>query len=128
MNKNDKQLLDDLYKQDKRGKDKHVCHYCGIRERDFLKLWGEFYRRPYRGRRLEIDHKDAVVKVNGKIKKRKKAQLEDTAESCVLACALCNMAKSNMFTHREFEKVGKVIREIWQERRTLGLTVEEGQD
>jgi hypothetical protein len=125
MNKNSRQLLDELYKRDK---DKHVCHYCGIQEGDFPHVWGTFYGLPYRGRRLEIDHKDAVAKDDRKIRKRKKAQLEDTAESCVLACALCNMAKSNMFTHEEFEKVGKVIRDIWQERNTLGLTVEEGRE
>ena len=123
MNRNDRQLLDELYKKDK---DKHVCHYCGIPESEFLGLWGKFYNRETRGKRLEVDHKDAVIKDDGKIKKRKKARLENTAESCVLACALCNMAKSNMFTHEEFKKVGKVVQEIWRERKDSRLTVQEG--
>jgi 5-methylcytosine-specific restriction endonuclease McrA len=125
MTKKQKQLLDELYKRDK---DKHVCHYCGVQEEEFLDLWGKFYGLPYRGRRLEIDHKHAVVKDNRVIRKTRKGHLKHTPEHCVLACALCNMAKSNMFTHEEFKKVGKVIREIWQERRNSGLTVQEGQD
>jgi 5-methylcytosine-specific restriction endonuclease McrA len=90
------------------------CHYCEIEERDFLKLWGKFYGLPYRGHRLEIDRRDTVIKEGNHIIKR---DLEYTAENCVLACALCNMAKSNMFTHEEFHKVGKVIEEIWRERK-----------
>jgi hypothetical protein len=113
MTKKQKAFLDELYKRDK---DKRVCHYCGIPEGEFLDLWKEFYGLPYRGKRLEIDHKDAVVIKDGAIVKLTKDQLADNAESCVLACALCNMAKSNMFTHDEFKEVGEVIRKIWQKR------------
>ena len=125
MTKKEKALLDELYKKDK---DKHVCHYCGIPESEFLDLWGKFYNRETRGKRLEIDHKEAVVKKNRVIKKTRKDHLEHTSNSCVLACALCNMAKSNLFTSEELKKVGKVIREIWQERRDSGLTVQEDRD
>ena len=125
MNKNDKQLLDELYKKDK---DKRVCHYCGIPESDFLDSWGTFYGLRKRGNRLEIDHKDAVVRDNSVIRKTKKAHLKHTSDDCVLACALCNMAKSNMFTSEEFKRVGSVIREIWQERRDSGVTIQEDQD
>jgi hypothetical protein len=38
--------------------------------------------------------------------------------NCVLACALCNMAKSNKFHYAEFKRVGNVVREIWQERKS----------
>jgi len=118
------ELRDNLYERDG-----HVCYYCGIHERDFMKLWGRaFYGTGKRGRRLEIDHKDAVVREDKVIRQKDKAELKDTAESCVLACALCNMAKSNMFTYEEFKKVGNVIREIWQERRDSGLAVQEDQD
>jgi len=121
MTKAKEELRDKLYERDK-----HVCHYCGIRERDFPKLWGEFYGLTKRGRRLEIEHRVAVVRDNRVIRKTRKARLKHTPEHCVLACALCNMAKSNMFTYEEFKKVGKVVQEIWQERRNSGLTVEEG--
>ncbi len=56
MLKKRRELLDKLYKRDG-----HICHYCRIQEGDFLGLWGKFYGLPYRGRRLEIEHKDAVV-------------------------------------------------------------------
>lgn len=119
MTKAEQLLLDKLYKRHG-----HKCHYCGIEDGDFLDLWGKFYGLPYRGRRLEIDHKDAVVIRNGEITKGKKPELKDTtAEQCVLACALCNMAKSNMFTYEEFKQVGQVIRGIWQQRKDAGLTV-----
>ena len=109
----EKELLNKLYERDG-----HMCHYCRIQEGDFLRLWGEFYGLPYRGRRLEIEHKDAVVVEGNHIIKINR---EDTPENCVLACALCNMAKSNMFTYDEFKKVGKVIEGIWQKRKVTGL-------
>jgi len=120
MEKKKRELLDKLYKRDG-----YICHYCGIQEEDFLRLWGEFYGLPYRGRRLEIEHKETVViKGNGIVKVKRK----DTLENCVLACALCNMAKSNMFTHDEFKEVGKVIKQIWRKRKMSGLKFKVAQD
>ncbi|MFC1910495.1 hypothetical protein ACFLXC_04325 [Chloroflexota bacterium] len=111
-------LLDKLYEQDG-----HTCHYCGIQEGDFRKLWGEkFYGGTKRGGRLEVEHKDAVVIKGNEIVKMER---EDTPEKCVLACALCNMAKSNMFTYEEFKKVGKVIEKIWRQRQRSGLRVKD---
>jgi hypothetical protein len=120
MEKKKKELLHRLYEQDG---DTHVCHYCGIQEEDFLESWGEFYGLKKRGARLEIDHKDAVFIRGKSIIKVEREDQEDTPEKCVLACALCNMAKSNMFTHDEFRKVGRAIEEIWRERKRLGLKV-----
>jgi hypothetical protein len=111
-------LLEKLYVQDG-----HICHYCKIPEADFLKTWGTFYGLKKRGTRLEIDHKDAVFVQGNLITKVQRKDHEDTPEKCVLACALCNMAKSNIFTHEEFHKVGKVIEEIWRERKRLELEV-----
>lgn len=71
-------------------------------EDDFIKVWGIFYKA--RGKRLELDRKD-----NDK---------GYTIENCVLACAICNNAKSNKFTDKEFIEVGKVIKKIWKSRRT----------
>jgi hypothetical protein len=113
-----KVLRDKLYEQDE-----HPCHYCKIPEADFLKIWGTFYGLKKRGTRLEIDHKDTVFVQEQLITRVKREDREDTPEKCVLACALCNMAKSNMFTHEEFHKVGKVIEEIWRGRQRLGLKV-----
>ena len=97
------ELRNKLYEQDG-----HMCHYCGIQEEDFLDIWKKFYGRPYRGRRLEIDRKGNNVIENKR---------EYTLENCVLACALCNMAKSDKFRYEEFKRVGNVIREILQQRK-----------
>jgi hypothetical protein len=96
MNKKD--LLNELYKRDGA-----KCHYCGIEEDDFRTVWGQkFYGGIKRGGRLEIDRKDH------------KGPYE--ISNCVLACSLCNMAKSDIFTYDEFESVGNAIKEIWQRR------------
>jgi 5-methylcytosine-specific restriction endonuclease McrA len=39
-------------------------------------------------------------------------------DNCVLACAVCNNAKSDKFTYEEFKRVGRVIRQIWQQKDT----------
>jgi len=80
------------------------CHYCEIEEKEFNNIWEKkFYGVGKRGRRLEIDHKDG--------------NKEDwNSENLVLACALCNMAKSDFLTYDEFKRAGKVIREIWQQK------------
>jgi 5-methylcytosine-specific restriction endonuclease McrA len=84
-------------------RDGHNCHYCGITETDFPKIWGAtFYGGFKRGQRLEID--------------RVENKIGYTLENCVLACAICNMAKSDKFTHKEFLKVGATIRTIWQDK------------
>jgi len=87
-----------LYKRDRR-----KCHYCGIKEGDFTRIWGKFYGGKTRGKKLEIDRKD-----NNK---------GYTEENCVLSCPICNNAKSDKFTYEEFKKVGKAIKEVWLLRK-----------
>jgi len=82
-------------------RDGRKCHYCEIKEEDFLRIWKGFYGEK-RGRRLEIDRKDNRKSYN--------------AENCVLACSVCNNAKSDKLSYEEFLKVGAVIKEIWQKR------------
>ena len=97
--KEKKQLRNQLYERDDR-----KCHYCGIAESEFSRIWGkQFYGGIKRGQILEIDRKDN--------------SLEYDMANCVLACAICNMAKSDKFTYDEFLKVGDVIREIWGKRK-----------
>ena len=93
-------LRDKLYKRDGRR-----CHYCRIKEGDFIRIWGPFYGGKTRGRKLEIDRKDN--------------QKDYSEENCVLVCALCNNAKSDKFTDEEFRKLGRVIREIWLLKKIL---------
>ncbi|MBA7541582.1 hypothetical protein ES705_33898 [subsurface metagenome] len=48
INKKEKdKLRDDLYKRDGR-----ECYYCGIKEDDFIPIWGKFYGGKTRGRKL----------------------------------------------------------------------------
>jgi hypothetical protein len=82
---------------------KHFCHYCHIEQGDFIPLWRVFYKT--RGYHLEIDHKD-----NNRQNKK--------PDNLVLACALCNCAKSNKITYNEFKKVGKIIQQIYEDRAT----------
>ncbi|MBA7587177.1 hypothetical protein ES695_02990 [Candidatus Atribacteria bacterium 1244-E10-H5-B2] len=95
MNKKDKLRLR-LYERD--GKN---CHYCKIKEGDFIPIWGKFYKG--RGKILELERKD-----------NEKGYSE---KNCVLACAICNNAKSNKFTCEEFKEVGKAIKKIWLLRK-----------
>ena len=79
------------------------CHYCGIEEKDFFSIWGEFYGGKKRGSILEVDRKDNSQGYE--------------IENCVLACALCNNAKSDKLQYDEFKRVGEVIKGIWQQRK-----------
>jgi len=96
--KEKKELRLKLYKRD--GK---KCHYCGIEEEDFFQIWGKFYGG--KRRKLEVDRKDNEKGYN--------------EENCVLACPICNNAKSDRFTYEEFKKVGKVIKEMWLSRKEV---------
>lgn len=104
-----KEIRKELYEKEKK------CHYCGIEcgieEGKFIQIWGWFYPKkpPYktgkgRGKRLEIDHKDNDKR-------------NDLPENCVLACPICNNAKSDKFTYEEFKKVGEVIKQIWPKHK-----------
>jgi len=97
LNKKDKLRLK-LYERD--GK---KCHYCEIKEIDFISIWGKFYKM--RGERLEIERKD-----------NNKGYSE---ENCVLACAICNNAKSDKFSYEEFKRVGRAIKKIWVLRKEI---------
>ena len=90
-------LRNRLYERDGR-----ECYYCGIKEEDFIPIWGKFYGGENRGKKLEVDRKD-----------NKKGY---TLENCVLSCSICNNAKSDKFTGEEFKEVGKSIKQIWLSR------------
>jgi len=42
-------------------------------------------------------------------------------ENCVLACPICNNAKRDKFTYKEFKKVGEAIKEIWLSRKEKNI-------
>ena len=98
INKKEKdELRNNLYRRDGR-----KCYYCGIEEKDFVPIWGKFYGGKTRGQKLEVDRRDN--------------EKGYTLENCVLACSICNNAKSDKFTGDEFKKVGKLIKQIWHSR------------
>lgn len=92
-----KELRNRLYERDGTR-----CHYCGINEKDFIKIWGKFYGGK-RGSTLEVD--------------RTNNEQGYKLANCVLACALCNNAKSDKFSYAEFVRVGNVIKNIWRQRK-----------
>jgi len=94
-------LRDRLYERDG-----NKCYYCGIDEEDFFRIWGKFYGGKTRGKKLEVDRRDN--------------EKGYTLENCVLACSVCNNAKSDKLTDGEFKKVGKAIKQIWLSRDKIG--------
>ena len=93
-----KELRQQLYDRD--GK---TCDYCKINEGDFLTIWGPFYGGKTRGGVLEVDRKDNARGYE--------------IDNCVLACAICNNAKSDKFECDEFKIVGEAIETIWRARQ-----------
>ncbi|MBT7468882.1 MAG: hypothetical protein HN692_00575 [Candidatus Cloacimonetes bacterium] len=82
------------------------CKYCKITESTITKLVknGEINtKRIYsRGRTMEIDQKEP----NGGY----------TKDNIALACYWCNNAKTDEFNKKEFKKIGKAIRKVWERR------------
>jgi 5-methylcytosine-specific restriction endonuclease McrA len=102
INKKEKdELRNNLYKRDG-----EKCYYCEIKEEDFIPIWGKFYGGKTRGKKLEVDRRDN--------------EKDYTLENCVLACPICNNAKSDKFTDEEFKKVGKSIKQIWLLKDKMG--------
>ena len=83
-------------------RDEKKCYYCGIKEEDFIRIWGKFYGGKTRGQKLEVDRSDN--------------EKGYTLKNCVLSCSICNNAKSDKFTGEEFKEVGKSIKQIWLSR------------
>ncbi len=84
--------------------DKKKCHYCEttVERIETLCDKGKLYKKSTRGWTLEIDRKDS--------------NYEYTKDNTVMACYWCNNAKTDEFTEKEFQRIGKVIKEIWEER------------
>jgi len=82
-------------------KDGTKCHYCKIEESNIVPIWGDIYGG--KRRVLEVEHKDNDNR-------------QDSVEGCVLACPICNIAKSNKFKYKEFKEIGAAIEKIWRQR------------
>lgn len=105
-------------------RDGAVCHYChipcGKDGMEFVRIWKKgcygTKGKPDSGRKkLEIEHKNEY-KDPEEDDIRKTERLEKLWEwnNLALACPVCNIAKSDQFSEGEFQRVGKVIEEIWR--------------
>ena len=68
-----------------------VCHYCDV---DIP--WQPFSTRTKNGCAYYLDRKDSFEGYS--------------IENCVVCCSRCNLGKSNLFTHDQWVKIGKVIK------------------
>ncbi|OFX39012.1 MAG: hypothetical protein A2X08_17820 [Bacteroidetes bacterium GWA2_32_17] len=100
--KNDFNKFYEWYKDKEQSK---KCEYCGITEIEikFLLDNNLLETKRARGRKLELDRKEPNASY-------------DNLENIVFACYWCNNAKTDTFTHKEFLDVGKVFKNIWQNR------------
>ena len=76
------------------------CHYCNLQlnqVKDFLEFEKKKkgHKRKNRGKSFEVDRKNHISKY-----KRK---------DCILACYMCNNAKSDLYEYDEFLEIGKTI-------------------
>jgi len=85
------------------------CHYCNISEQHIKVLIDkreiQTKRLKTRGRTLEIERLEPNKPY-------------DDTDNLVFCCYWCNNAKTDEFTEKEFEKIGKCIAEIWENRMT----------
>jgi thioredoxin-related protein len=80
------------------------CSYCNITTEkiEILADKGQIKKKSLRGWVLEIDRLDS--------------NFEYSKANCVMACYWCNNAKTDEFTQKEFEEIGKSIEIIWKNR------------
>jgi hypothetical protein len=78
------------------------CYYCGIPEDRIKEIYWDIRetKRPPTRIRLELDRKNPNDNYN--------------ADSVVLACFVCNNAKSDIFLAEEFMPIGREIEKVWK--------------
>jgi len=80
------------------------CYYCGITESEIELMNAEQpLTKRARGKKLELDRKEPNASY-------------DDINNIVYSCYWCNNAKTDTFTDKEFQEIGKVISSIWQKR------------
>jgi len=80
------------------------CYYCGITEDEIEMLNKEQpLTKRARGKKLELDRREPNASY-------------DNINNIVYSCYWCNNAKTDTFTDKEFQEIGKVISSIWQKR------------
>jgi 5-methylcytosine-specific restriction endonuclease McrA len=84
---------------------KEACCYCEITTSEITELIDlrKINKKASRGFNLEVERFDA--------------NLEYTVDNCDMACYWCNNAKTDEFTKKEFMKIGKAFRKVWDSRK-----------
>ncbi len=86
-----------IWYENKVKEQKGLCHYCHLLG-DTNKHYKRHFRKGRRGYNLEVDKRDNKEGYS--------------PENCVLACYPCNNAKSDVFSYKEFLKIGAVINKV----------------
>lgn len=86
---------------------KEACCYCEITTNEIAELIDlrKINKKANRGFNLEVERFDS--------------NLEYTEDNCDMACYWCNNAKTDEFTKKEFKKIAKGIRKVWDSRKKL---------
>jgi 5-methylcytosine-specific restriction endonuclease McrA len=86
------------------------CYYCGISETEINELIDNeiVSTKRTRGRKLELDRLSPNESYSN-------------LDNIKLCCYWCNNAKTDTFNTDEFQRIGKVIGEIWKERKSKNV-------
>lgn len=86
-----------------------VCCYCGVKEEDLKKYFHkdneQYQSARQRGKRLEIERVVTAPKEKNVY----------SASNCKLACYICNNAKSDFISAKDFKSIAKGINTFWNE-------------
>lgn len=93
-----------FYEWHKTIEDDKKCFYCGITESEIELLNNhQPLTKRLRGKNLELDRREPNLSY-------------DDIDNLVYSCYWCNNAKTDTFTDKEFQEIGKVISSIWRKR------------
>lgn len=97
-------------------KEEKTCCYCGVREKDAQRYFKEYTpdengqtKKAYdrgRGFNLEVERLETFSE-NKNIY---------NADNCKLACYICNNAKSDFISPKDFKPIAEGINKFWQEK------------
>lgn len=93
---------------EQREKDGYHCCYCGVREEDLA-----FYFNDNTPQYKEARQRGKLLEVERLITAPKEVNLYN-ADNCRLACYICNNAKSDFISPKDFKPIARAINEFWQ--------------
>lgn len=88
-------------------KSKDECCYCGVKKNDLSKYFNEnneqYKEARQRGRRLELERIQTAPKIKNVY----------SYDNCDLACYICNNAKSDFISAKDFKPLALGINKFW---------------